>query len=93
MELQSFDNVWDALEDTTAESANMTLRSDLLIAIQQEIRAWRVTQSEAAGRLGVTQPRLNDLLKGKITNFSLDALINLAKAAGLTVKLDIARAA
>jgi predicted XRE-type DNA-binding protein len=93
LERQNFDNVWDALEDTAAEASNMTLRSDLLIAIQQEVGAWRITQSEAAARLGVTQPRLNDLLKGKIANFSLDALINLANAAGLKVKLDIARAA
>lgn len=93
MERHSFDNVWDALEDTAAEAANMTLRSDLLIAIQQEVRAWGVTQAQAAARLDITQPRLNDLLKGKIANFSLDALIKLANAAGLTVKLEIARAA
>ena len=49
-----------------------------------------MTQTEAAGRLGVTQPRLNDLLRGKIANFSLDTLINLATKAGLSVRLDIA---
>jgi predicted XRE-type DNA-binding protein len=51
------------------------------------------TPSEAARRLGVTQPRLNNLLRGRIRNFSLDALINLAGAAGLTVRLEIADAA
>ena len=52
-----------------------------------------MTQAEAARRLGITQPRLNDLLRGRITNFSLDALINLAGQAGLKVRLEIAEAA
>jgi predicted XRE-type DNA-binding protein len=93
MERQSFDNVWDALENTPAEAANMSMRASLLIAIEQQVRSWSVTQAEAAARLGITQPRLNDLLKGRITNFSLDALINLAAQAGLSVRLDIGRAA
>ena len=93
MERQSFDNVWDALEDTPAEAANMTMRSRLLIAIEQRVGSWKVTQAEAAQRLGITQPRLNDLLRGKIANFSLDTLINLASQAGLVVRLDIAQAA
>jgi predicted XRE-type DNA-binding protein len=93
MDRQSFENVWDALEDTPAEAVNMSMRSDLLIAIERQVRGWKVTQAEAARRLGVTQPRLNDLLRGRITNFSLDALINLAGAADLTVRLQIADAA
>ncbi|MDL2406189.1 XRE family transcriptional regulator [Rhizobium calliandrae] len=93
MERQSFENVWDALEDTPAEAANMTMRSNLLIAIEQRVRGWNVTQAEAARRLGITQPRLNDLLRGRITNFSLDTLINLASQAGFSVRLDIAEAA
>ena len=93
MERQSFENVWDALEDTSAETANMSMRSALLIAIEQKVRSWEVTQAEAARRLGITQPRLNDLLKGRITNFSLDALVGLSAQAGLSVRLDIADAA
>jgi predicted XRE-type DNA-binding protein len=93
MERQSFDNVWDALADTPAEAASMTMRSDLLIAIDQRVRSWNMTQTEAARRLGITQPRLNDLLRGKIANFSLDALIDLATKAGLSVRIDIAHAA
>ena len=93
MDRQSFENVWDALEDTPLEAVNMSMRSSLLIAIEQQVRGWNVTQAEAARRLGVTQPRLNDLLRGRITNFSLDALINLAGAAGLTVRLEIAEVA
>lgn len=93
MDRQSFENVWDALEDTPSDAANMSMRSNLLIAIERQVRGWNVTQAEAARRLGITQPRLNDLLRGRITNFSLDALINLASTAGLTVRLQIADAA
>jgi predicted XRE-type DNA-binding protein len=93
MDRQSFEYVWDALEDTPSDAANMSMRSNLLIAIERQVRGWNVTQAEAARRLGITQPRLNDLLRGRITNFSLDALINLASAAGLTVRLQIADAA
>ena len=63
------------------------------LASEQRVRSWGVTQAEAARRLRITQPRLNDLLRGRITNFSLDTLINLAGQAGLTVRLDIAEAA
>lgn len=92
MERQSFENVWDALEESPAEAARMTMRSNLLIAIDQQVRSWNLTQAEAAPRLGVTQPRLNDLLRGKINKFSLDTLISLAIPAGLSVKVDVAQA-
>ena len=93
MERQSFANVWDALEDTPQEAASMSMRTNLLIAVEQRVRSWNVTQAVAAKRLGITQPRLNDLLRGRVTNFSLDTLINLATQAGLAVRLDIAEAA
>jgi predicted XRE-type DNA-binding protein len=90
MEYQEYANVWDALTDSPEESANMTMRSNLLIALQLKVKSWEVTQAEAARRLGVTQPRLNDLLHSKIDKFSLDKLINLAIHAGISVRLDIA---
>lgn len=93
MERQTFANVWDAIEDTPNEAANMTMRSDLLIALRNTVEGWNLTQTEAARRLGVTQPRLNDLLRGRISNFSLDALIKLAQHAGLSVRLEIEAAA
>jgi predicted XRE-type DNA-binding protein len=89
MENQTFENVWDALSDTPEEATHMTMKSDLLIAIQEAVRAWRLTQAKAAERLGVTQPRLNDLLRGKISNFSLETLIELSTRAGLSVSLEI----
>ena len=90
---RKFANVWDALEDTPAEAANMTMRSDLLIALRQRIASWKVTQGEAARRLQITQPRLNDLLRGRIEKFSLDTLINLAARADIHVRLRIEKAA
>lgn len=93
MEVQSFDSVWDAIEDTPEKAANMRLRSELLTAVEQEVRSWDLTQGKAAERLGVTQPRLNDLLRGKVAKFSLDALVDLSARAGLAVKLGVEKAA
>ena len=90
---QVFASVWDALEDSPAEAANMRLRSELMIAVQQAVAGWGLTQAAAARRLEVTQPRLNDLLRGRINNFSLDALILLAARAGLNVRVQIEQAA
>jgi predicted XRE-type DNA-binding protein len=92
-ESQSFDNVWDALADSPAEAANMTARSDLLLALQREVATWGVTQEASAKRLGLTRPRVSDLLAGKISKFSLDALVNLATRAGLVVEVRISQAA
>jgi predicted XRE-type DNA-binding protein len=93
MIIEVFESVWDALEDTPSEAENMKLRSNLMIAISETVAAWGVTQMEAARRLGVTQPRLNDLLRGRVGNFSLDALVALAARADLAVHLEIKSAA
>jgi predicted XRE-type DNA-binding protein len=90
---QVFASVWDALEDSPAEAANMRLRSELMIAVQETVAVWGLTQAEAARRLDVTQPRLNDLLRGRIGKFSLDALILLAERAGLSVRVQIEQTA
>ncbi|HEX9555912.1 MAG TPA: XRE family transcriptional regulator [Reyranella sp.] len=90
---QKFANVWDALEDTPTKASNMTMRSDLLIALRQRIGTWKVTQAEAARRLQITRPRLNDLLRGRITKFSLETLITLAGRADIHVRLRIDKAA
>jgi predicted XRE-type DNA-binding protein len=89
MERHSFENVFDALADTPEEAANMTMRSDLLRAIRQTVESWGLPQTAAAKRLGVSQPRLNDLIKNRINKFSLDALVTLGARAGLTVRLDV----
>ena len=71
----------------------MKARSGLMNAIQEAIADWKLTQAEAAKRLGVTQPRMNDLLRGRIDKFSLDALMILATGSGLTVEWRIAKTA
>jgi predicted XRE-type DNA-binding protein len=93
MKTRTFANVWDALSDSPEEAATMKIRADVMIAIHDTIRAWDTTQAKAASRLGVTQPRLNDLLQGKINKFSLDTLLTLARRAGLKVKINIRNAA
>jgi predicted XRE-type DNA-binding protein len=89
LQRDTFDNPFDALMDTPEEAANMTLRSDLMRAIRREVRDWGEAQTAAAARLGVSQPRLNDLPRNRIDEFSLDALVTLACRAGLTVRLDV----
>ena len=71
----------------------MTMRSDLLIALQQRVESWKVTQAQAARRLEITQIRLNDLLRSRINKFSLDTLVNLANRADIRVSLKINKAA
>jgi predicted XRE-type DNA-binding protein len=84
---QRFSSVWDALEDTPQEAANMRLRSKLMLELCKTIRGWELSQKDAASRLQITQPRLNDVLSGKIDKFSLDALVNLSAAARLHVDI------
>jgi predicted XRE-type DNA-binding protein len=85
--VDEFESVWDALADTPEEAANLTLRSDLMMKIETIVKKNGWTQAEAAKRCGVSQPRINDLLRGRIARFSLDALVNIAAALGRKVKV------
>jgi predicted XRE-type DNA-binding protein len=89
MSTEVFESVWDALEDTPTEAENMKLRSSVMIAINEVVAKWGVSQTEAARRLAVTQPRLNDLLRGRVGRFTLDALVVLAARAGLAIRVEI----
>lgn len=86
---ERYTNVWDAIEGQPAEAENMKLRSELMIALKQRITQLELSQAQAAQRLGVTQPRVSDLLRGKINLFGLDALVNMAAAVGLRVDLQV----
>ena len=90
---QRFASVWDAIEDTPAEAANMRMRSALMIALRARIEREGWTQAEAAQVMGVTQPRVSDLVRGKITLFGLDALVSMAAAAGLRMEMRVRDAA
>jgi predicted XRE-type DNA-binding protein len=87
-----FANVWDAIADSPEEAANLELRFRLMEKISAIIEQSGWTQAEAAKRCGVTQPRINDLLRGRISRFSLDALVNIAAALGRKVKIRLAAA-
>ena len=93
VEAQKFGDVFDALADTPAEAANMKARADLLAALVVRVQSWHVSQEAASARLVITRPRLNELTRGKLGKFSLDALVNLATAAGLVLKIQIEDAA
>lgn len=93
MSNEQFDSVWDAIEETRAQAENMKLRSALMMALKAEIERAGLSQSQAARLFGVTQPRVSDLMRGKIDLFSLDALVNMASAAGLQIELRVSQAA
>jgi phage-related protein/predicted XRE-type DNA-binding protein len=80
-------NVFRDLGFREPEARNLALRSEIMIRIEEFVERSGMTQARAAARLGLTQPRLNALLKGKIDQFSLDALVNAATRAGLQVDL------
>ena len=86
-------NVFLDLGFDEAEAGNLKLRSELMMRIEDFYRESGMTQAAAAKALGITQPRLNALLKGKIGLFSLDALVNIATRAGLNVRLVVKKAA
>ena len=93
MKSQTFASVWDALEDTKEAAANMRVRAELMIAVRHFVEKGRLTQTEAAKRLGITQPRLNDLLRGRIEKFSVDALVNMLTRSGRHVAIRVGKAA
>lgn len=82
-------NVFADLGFGVQESQNLLLRSQTMIALVKWFMASGLTQASAAKLLGVTQPRFNQLLKGRIEIFSLDALVNMATNAGMRVGLSI----
>jgi predicted XRE-type DNA-binding protein len=84
-----FADIWEAIEPTPEAAAVARACSNLMDATIAKVESWRLTQREAAKRLGVTQPRLNQLLKGKINQFSLEALVELAMRAGLKVNIAV----
>jgi predicted XRE-type DNA-binding protein len=86
---KTYASVWEALADTPEEAANLRARADLMRQIAELIVANGWKQVEAAERCGVTQPRMNDLLRGRVSRFSLDALVNMATALGQRVHVEL----
>jgi predicted XRE-type DNA-binding protein len=90
---EPYASVWDAIADTPGEAANMQAKCELMRKIVVIIQSKSWTQSEAATHCAVTQPRMNDLLRGRISRFSLDALVNIAAAIGQRVHIELDGAA
>jgi predicted XRE-type DNA-binding protein len=87
-----FASVWDAIEDAPEKAANLKLRSSLMIALKKHLAGTGLSQTQIAKLFGVTQPRVSDLMLGKIDVIGLDALVNMAATAGLHVKLSVRKA-
>jgi predicted XRE-type DNA-binding protein len=87
--IESHASVWDALADTPEQAANLRTRAALMQQIAAIVQKNGWTQTEAAARCGLTQPRINDLLRGRISRFSLDALVNIATAIGCRVHVEL----
>lgn len=87
MSNEQFSNIWDAIENTPEEAENMRLRATLMTALKNHITHTQINQSDAAKLFGVTQPRISDLMRGKIHLFAIDALVNMAAAAGMHVEI------
>jgi predicted XRE-type DNA-binding protein len=86
---ETYASVWDALADTPEQAANLRARAELMQKIAEIVSESGWTQTEAATRCGVTQPRMNDLLRGRVSRFSLDALVNIATAIGRRVHVEL----
>ncbi len=84
---KSSGNVFADLGFDAAQASNLKMRSELMIAIERWFASSGLTQAKAAKLTGISQPRLNLVLKGKVNELSIDALVNIASAAGLQLKL------
>ena len=82
-------NVFADLGFAPEEAANLQVRSDLMIQLRRRLDVLQVTQLRAARLLGVSQPRVSDLMRGRIDRFSVDMLIKLLGKAGVEVRLTI----
>jgi predicted XRE-type DNA-binding protein len=90
---KQFSSVWDAIENTPEEAENMKLRSALMMALKAHLVRHGLNQTDAAKLFGVTQPRVSDLMRGKIDLFGLDALVNMTVAAGMHIEMRVLEAA
>lgn len=88
--IESSGNVFLDLGFDAAEAEVMKLRAETMLRMEQHLKAQGWTQAEAARRLGITQPRVSRLVKGKVEDFSLDMLLTLAARAGLHAELRLA---
>lgn len=84
-------NVFRDLGFDKEEGANLLIRSKLMIEVERYIEREGITQAEAAKRLGVKQPRISDLKRGKIELFAVDTLIAMLSRVGIDVDIRIVK--
>ena len=89
MKITTYPSVWDAITDTPQETASMKARSKLMMALSDTISQRQLRQKDAAELFGVTQPRISDLLRGKIHLFSLAMLMDMASTAGMSPEVSV----
>lgn len=89
MTIERFENVWDAIADSPAEAEHLKLRSELMARLSKHIEKMGWTQKEAAKFFAVTQPRISDLQRGRISVFSIDMLVKMLASAGLQVRMEV----
>ena len=95
MTRKRFESVWDAIEETAEDAAAMRARANLMLQLQEHLRKRKLTQVQAAKLLKVAQPRVSDLMRGRIDLFSADTLIEMLGRLGakVTVSVQFKRAA
>ena len=81
-------NVWDLLSETPGEAENLRLRAKLMSRINDRLEEFGWSQKTAAENLDLTQPRVSDLVTGKISKFSLDALVNIGIKVGVHLRVE-----
>jgi len=91
MKKTSYPSVWDAITDTPQETASMKARSKLMMELSEIITSRKLRQKDAAELFGVTQPRISDLMRGKIHLFSLDMLMDMASTAGMSPEVSVSK--
>jgi predicted XRE-type DNA-binding protein len=87
--VETYASVWDAIADSPQEAANLRARAELMRQLATLVEHSGLTQTAAAKQCGITQPRINDLLRGRVSRFSLDALVNIATALGKRVHFQL----
>ncbi len=90
MKRNRFASVWDAIEDPK-DAASLKVRAEVAHELVGEIERRELTQARAAGLLGVTQPRVSDLMRGRLDLFSLDTLVEMAGRVGFKVDIKLSK--
>ena len=89
--IRRYTNAFEAVGFPRREAEHLRIRADLMLEVERLIAARGLTQAEAAKLLHVTQPRISDLMRGKIERFSIDTLVEMLSRAGADVTVKVRR--